>query len=80
MRDQAELLNKIRVAATAVGIDEEAIKNWKVRACVNTVCDICTFAILFLESQPFALQFDTSVICHVVIILCLGSFLLQDMF
>jgi len=24
-------------------------------------------------------EFDTSVICHVVLTLCLGSFLLQDM-
>ena len=32
-----------------------------------------------LTSRRFA-DFDTSVICHAVLILCLGSFLLQDIF
>ena len=32
-----------------------------------------------LTARRFA-EFDTSVICHVVLILCLGSFLLQDKF
>ena len=32
-----------------------------------------------VTARRFA-EFDTSVICHAVLILCLGSFLLQDMF
>jgi len=32
-----------------------------------------------LSARRFS-EFDTSVICHAVLILCLGSFLLQDMF
>ena len=35
MKYQVEQLNKIRVAATAIGIDEEAVKNWKVRDCMQ---------------------------------------------
>ena len=34
MRDQVEQLNKIGVAAAAIGIDEEAGKNWKMQDCV----------------------------------------------
>lgn len=34
MKDQVELLNKIRVAATAIGIDKGAVKNQKVGDCV----------------------------------------------
>ena len=34
MKDQVEQLNRIGVTATAMGIDEEAEKNWKVRDCV----------------------------------------------
>ena len=34
MKDQVKQLNKIRVAATAICIDEEAIKNKRVRHCV----------------------------------------------
>ena len=34
MKNQVEQLNKIRVAAMATGIDEEAVKNWKVQDCV----------------------------------------------
>ena len=32
-----------------------------------------------LTARRFS-EFDISVICHAVLILCLGSFLLQDMF
>ena len=32
MKDQVEHFKKIRVAVMAIGIDEEAIKNWKVHA------------------------------------------------
>ena len=32
-----------------------------------------------LLSECRLVEFDTSVICHAVLILCLGSFLLQDM-
>jgi len=34
MKDQVEQLNKIGVAAMVVGIEEEAVKNRKVRDCV----------------------------------------------
>ena len=34
MKDQAEQVNKITVAATAIGIDEKAGKNQKVQDCV----------------------------------------------
>ena len=48
------------------------------RFCVNTVCDmypyICCFVFSILTSR-FE-EFDTSVICHAVFTLCLGSFLL----
>ena len=51
MKYQVEQLNKIRVTATAIGINKEARKNQEVQDCVqrsvNTVCDICTFAALF---------------------------------
>ena len=32
-----------------------------------------------LTARRFS-EFETSVICHAVLVLCLGSFLLQDMF
>ena len=35
MKDQVQQLHKIRVAATAIGIDEEAVKNWRVQDCVE---------------------------------------------
>ena len=35
MKYQVEQLNKIRVAATAIGIDEEVVKNWKVQDCMQ---------------------------------------------
>jgi len=44
MKDQvSEQLNKIRVAATAAGNDEEIIENWKVRDCVQVrfVTSVC---------------------------------------
>ena len=34
MKDHAEQVNKITVAATAIGIDEKAGKNQKVQDCV----------------------------------------------
>ena len=34
MKDQAEQVNKITVAATVIGIDEKAGKNQKVQDCV----------------------------------------------
>ena len=40
-----EQLNKIRVASMTVGIHDEAIKNRKVRDCVQI--QLVTFAILF---------------------------------
>ena len=70
-KDQVEQLNKIKVAAMAKGIDKEAVKKRKGRIlCVNTVCDICTFAILFSISTFCFAEFDTSVIFHVVFTLC----------
>ena len=39
-----EQLNKIRVASTEIGIDEEA----SARLYLNTVLDLCTFGVLFL--------------------------------
>ena len=35
---------------------------------------------LFIARRSRFSEFDTSVICHAVLILCLGSFLLEDMF
>ena len=35
LKDQVEQFNKIRVAATAIHIDEEAVKNQRVRDCVE---------------------------------------------
>ena len=34
MKDQIKQLKKVRVAETAIGIDEKAVKNWRVRGCV----------------------------------------------
>ena len=53
----------------AIGIDEEAVKNWKVRArlCVIMVHDICTFLDSAFSILIFCLaEFDTSAICHMV--------------
>ena len=82
MKDQVEELNKIGVAATAIGIDEKAKKNQKEPDCVK-IClygswhsYIC-FSVFGVLTICFA-EFDTSVICHVVFMLCLGSFLLQN--
>ena len=47
---------------------------------VNKVCDIHTFnpSVFGILTFCFA-ESDTSVICHAVFMLCLGSFLLQNM-
>lgn len=34
VKNQVEQLNKIGVVAMAIGIDKEAVKNWKVQGCV----------------------------------------------
>jgi len=49
-----EQLSKVGVAATAIPIDEKAVKIRLMR--INTVRGICSFAVLFSISQPFFSQ------------------------
>ena len=73
MKDQVEQLNTIGVAATAMG---------RRTGSVNTVQDIRLYicrSVFGILTFCFA-EFDTSVICRGVFMLCLGSFLLQNMF
>ena len=74
-------VEQIGVAATSIDIWQRSCKELESgRLCVNMVHEIYAFAILFWVYWPIALQSSTiSVICHVVM-LYLGSFLLQNMF
>ena len=73
----------VGVAATAMGIDEEAEKNRKESDC-EKICKLqfvtSVHFVLFSVYWPFALQNLTPVICHAVSKHCLGSFLWQNMF
>ena len=73
MKDQVEQLNTIGVAATAMGRRTGSVNTvWDIRLYIcRSVFGILTFC--------FA-EFDTSVICCAVLMLCLGSFLLQNVF
>ena len=71
MKDQVEQLNKTGVAVTAIDIDKEP---------ESVRSDIYTFGSLFSVILTFRFAgFGTSVICHVVFIPFLGSFLLQSL-
>ena len=61
MKDQVERVHKIRVAATAIGIDEEAVKNWRVRDCVKITFVTPVHLLSCFGKLTFCLvEFDTS--------------------
>ena len=78
VKEQVEQLNKIGVIAMKIGIDREVRKNGKCKI----LCQYGLWYYSYICCSVFSIltsrfeEFDTSVICHAVLTLCLGSFLL----